>query len=77
MKLYRYFDYFVFENVSKHACLNQDEKTNFCFLQFFMAAIMNLQLLVRSGSIGSSYVDLENVGISVQIASLSCMRTEL
>jgi len=45
-----------------------------------MAAIMNLQLTVRSGSVGNSYVefwDLVNVDISVQIALLFCMGTKL
>jgi hypothetical protein len=47
---------------------------------FTIAAILDLQLPVRSGSVGTSsieLVDLENVCKAVEIVSLSCMGAEL
>ena len=42
-----------------------------------VAAILNYQLPVRSGSIGSSPIELKNVGTAIEIASLSCVGAKL
>jgi len=47
MKLYRYLDYFVFETVFKHACLNQDK---FGVLQYKMQRPNYTKIQLKSQS---------------------------
>jgi len=44
MKLYRYVDYFVFETVFKHACLNQNESSEYYNTKYNGLTIQNIQL---------------------------------
>jgi len=44
-----------------------------CIVSTSVVIILNYQLLVMSHSVCSNSIDLENVDIAVQIASLFCM----